>query len=51
MPVLPRPTSLMITYLPIFSGNDARPFCAFACVVRRELLKCDRSLRSVYSND
>jgi len=24
--VLPRPTSLMIMYLPIFSGKEARPF-------------------------
>jgi hypothetical protein len=24
MPVLPRPTSLMMTYLPIFSGSSAR---------------------------
>jgi len=28
--VLPRPTSLMITYLPIFSGKEPRPFGDFA---------------------
>lgn len=30
MPVLPRPTSLMIMYLPIFSGNEARLVGGFA---------------------
>ncbi len=47
MPVLPRPTSLIIMYLPIFSGNEPRPFWDFAFGFRRVLLKGDRVLRSV----
>jgi len=42
-----RPTSLMITYLPIFSGKEARPFWAFARVVKRVLLKGNRALPGV----
>jgi hypothetical protein len=30
VPVLPRPTSLIIMYLPIFSGKELRPFGDFA---------------------
>ena len=47
--MLPRPTSLMITYLPIFSGNEARPFGDFAWGFKRVLLKGNRVLPSVYS--
>lgn len=39
----------MITYLPIFSGNEARPFCDFACVFKRLLLKGNRAPQGVYS--
>ena len=47
MPVLPRPTSLIIMYLPIFSGSEPRPFWDFAFVFKRVLLKGNRALRSV----
>lgn len=43
MPVLPLPTSLMMTYLPIFSGKAARPFADFACWGRM-LVKGNRAL-------
>jgi hypothetical protein len=46
--VLPRPTSLMITYLPIFSGSEARLFCGFALAFKRVLLKGDRVLQRVF---
>jgi hypothetical protein len=48
MPVLPRPTSLMMTYLPIFSGNDPRPGWAFARLGERVLVKGNRAQRGVF---
>jgi hypothetical protein len=39
---------LIIAYLPIFSGNEARPFWDFACVFKRVLLKGNRALKGVY---
>jgi hypothetical protein len=49
--VLPRPTSLMMTYLPIFSGNDPRPGWVFARLVERVLVKGNRALRGVDFDD
>jgi hypothetical protein len=46
--VLPRPTSLMMTYLPIFSGNDPRPGWAFARLVERVLVKGNRALEASF---
>jgi hypothetical protein len=40
---------LMITYLPIFSGNEARLFCDFGFEFWRVLLKGDRVPRSAFS--
>jgi hypothetical protein len=38
-------------YLPIFSGNDSRPFEDLALLFRRVLLKGNRALRSVCSTE
>jgi hypothetical protein len=41
MPVLPRPTSLMIMYLPIFSGSDAPAPADLAVVLDRDMFKLE----------
>ena len=49
--MLPRPTSLMMTYLPIFSGNDPRPGWVFARLVERVLVKGNRALGASFDFD
>jgi hypothetical protein len=39
---------LMMTYLPIFSGNDPRPDWAFARFVERVLVKGNRAPRASF---
>ena len=51
MPVLPRPTSLMITYLPIFSGNEPRPGWPFTRLVERVLVKGNRAQQASFDFD
>jgi hypothetical protein len=42
---------LMITYLPIFSGNEPRPDWAFARLVERVLVKGNRAQRTSFDFD
>ena len=49
--MLPRPTSLMITYLPIFSGNEPRPGWPFARLVERVLVKGNRAQQASFDFD